>query len=326
MGMNYTRIEVSRDLVRDEILNYLRENRQRLVLSPPPSCFGADLSWFEMTKRIGISVNTFIGEVCERLVSSGKAKCTVIPANDSTMIMNAYDAYFPLQIKTFILEEIFELINVGILIQVEFTPQDPGRNFNFIFDFGTGFVMLTKRGVRFLTEEPAIPYFAEQYLDRLRQTGEPDDELKGYLSEGLACLRNQLGRAGVILLRLAAEHTLNLLIDSTMSAIKNTGERSSLERNINRARMSIEKRAEVVFRKLESKQGLVPHKDALANRLRPAFHSIRDLGGRAAHLSAPIQLEEVRDHYTLYASAVYAVIMEIIQHQKSFHAVSGVNS
>lgn len=325
MGMKYTRIEVSRDLVRDAILNYLRENRQRLVLSPPPSCFGADLSWFETTKRIGISVNTFIGEVYERLVSSGKAKCTVIPVNDST-IMNAYDAYFPLQIKTFILEEIFELINVGILIQVEFKPQDPGRNFNFIFDFGTDFVMLTERGVRFLTEEPAIPHFAEQYLERLRQTAEPDDELKGYLSEGLACLRNQLGRAAVILLRLAAEHTLNLLIDSTMSAIKNTRERSSLERNINRARINIEKRAEVVFRKLESKQGLAPHKDTLTNRLRPAFHSIRDLGGRAAHLSAPIQLEEVRDHYTLYVSSVYAVIMEIIQHQKSFHVVSGVNS
>lgn len=324
MGMKYTRIEVSRDLVRDEILNYLRENRQRLVLSPPPSRFGADLSWFETTKRIGISVNTFIGEVCERLVSSGKAKCTVIPVNDST-IMNAYDAYFPLQIKTFILEEIFELINVGILIQVKFRPEDPGRNFNFIFDFGTDFVMLTERGVQFVIEEPTIPYFAEQYLDRLRQVAEPDDELKGYLSEGLACLQNHLGRAAAVLLRLAAEHTLNLLIDSTMSAMKNTQERNSLERKINRARMNIEERAEAVFRKLESKQGLVPHKDAVTNRLRPAFHSIRVLGGRAAHLSTPIQLEEVRNHYTLYASSVYAVIMEIIQHQKSFHAVSGVN-
>jgi len=270
-------------------------------------------------------VNTFIGEVYERLVSSGKAKRLVKPVNDST-IMNAYNAYFPLQIKTFILEEIFALVNAGILIQAKFKPQHPGINFDFVFDFGTDFVMLTERGVRFLTEEPAIPYFAEQYLDRLRQTAEPDDELKGYLSEGLACLRNHLGRAAAVLLRLAAEHTLNLLIDSTKSAIKNARECSSLERNINKARMNIEERAEAVFRKLESKQELVPHKDAVTNCLRPAFHSVRVLGGRAAHLSAPIQLEEVRDHYTLYASSVYAVMMEIIQHQKRFHVVSGVNS
>jgi hypothetical protein len=316
MGMSYTQIEVSRNLVRDEILTYLHENQQRLVLSQPPFFTGAERMWFDTTSKTGISVNEFVDAIYERLVTSGKANRTIVPVNDST-IMNAYVAYFPLQIKTIILEEIFELVRAGILVQVRFNPQRPGLNFNFEFDLGAGSVMLTESGIRFLAEEPTPPYFAEQYVDRLRRTAEPDDELKGYLSEGLACLQHHLSRAAAVLLRLAAEHVLNLLIDSTKAAIKNAQERSSLEKNINRARMNIEERAEVVFRKLESEQGLVPHQDEVTNRLRPAFHSIRDLGGRAAHWSSSIQLEEVRDHYTLYASSVYVVIMKIIECQKN---------
>jgi hypothetical protein len=318
MYMSYTQIEVSRNLVRDEILTHLRENQQHLVLSRPPLNTVADRMWFDSTNKTGISVNKFVDTIYERLVTSGKANRTTVPVDDST-IMHSYDAYFPLQIKTIILEEIFELVRVGVLIQVKFKPQDQRQNFNFEFDFGAGFVMLTEGGIRFLAEEPTPLYFVEQYLDRLRRTAEPDDELKGYLSEGLDCLQYHLSRAAAVLLRLAAEHVLNLLIDSTKGAIKNAEEqeRSSLEKKINRARMNIEERAEVVFRKLESKQGLVPHQDEVTNRLRPAFHSVRDLGGRAAHWSSSIQLEEVRDHYTLYASSIYTVIMKIIEYQKN---------
>jgi hypothetical protein len=323
MSMSYTRLEISRSLVRAEILDYLRENQCRLVLSEPPATIAPDWQWFEATGKTGISVNDFANTIYERLVESGKAKQTVVPVTDST-VMNAYNAYFPLYIKTVILEEILDLVRLGILIQVGFKAQRPGINFDFEFDLGKGVVMLTEQGIRFLTEEPDIPYFAEKYFDRLRQTGEPDDELKGYLAEGLACLRNHFGRAAAILLRLAAEHTLSLLTNSTLAVIQDPRERSSLERNINKARMNIEERAEAIFRKLESEQRLVPHRDVVTNRLRPAFHSIRDLGGRAAHLSAVIQLDEVTDHYTLYASSVYTVVMAIIQHQNGLLKMQGV--
>lgn len=260
--------------------------------------------------------NSYANTVYERLVESGKAKQTVVPVADST-VMNAYNAYFPLYIKTVILEEVLDLVRLGVLIQVGFKARRPGLSFDFELDLGKGVVMLTEQGIRFLTEEPTIPYFAEKYFDRLRQAGEPDDEIKGYLTEGLACLRNHFARAAAILLRLAAEHTLTLLISSTLAAIQTPRERSSLEQNINKARMNIEDRAEAIFRKLESDQRLVPHRDTVTNRLRPAFHSIRDLGGRAAHLSAIIQLDEVTDHYTLYASSVHTVVMAIVQHQNS---------
>lgn len=322
MSMSYTRLEVSRSLVRAEILDYLRENQRRSVLSEPPAAIAPDRQWFDATGKIGISVNDFVNAIYERLIASGKTKQTVVSVTDST-VMNAYNAHFPLYIKTVILEEVLGLVRFGILIQVGFKAQRPGMNFDFEFDLGKGVVMLTEQGVRFLTEEPAIPYFADQYFDRLRQAGEPDDELKGYLTEGLACLRSHFARAAAILLRLAAEHTLTLLINSTLSLVQDSRERSSLERNINKARTSIEERAEAIFRKLESDHRLVPHRDAITNRLRPAFHSIRDLGGQAAHLSAVIQLDQVIDHYTLYASSVYALVMAIIQHQNGLLKMQG---
>ena len=322
MGMSYTRIEVSRGVVRDAILAYLRQERAHLVLpepSVPSSVCEADRMWFhETTSETGIPLNGLVDNVYQIVISSGKAHLTTVPAG-TNMVMNAYDAYFPVRTKTIILEEVLELVRAGVLLQVK--PKSARQGFSVEFDFGGGSVMLTERGIQFLAEEPPIPYFAEQYIDRLRQTAEPDDELKGYLSEGLACLQHHLGRAAAVLLRLAAEHALNLLIDSTRTAIKDAQEQSGFQGKINKARMNIEERAEVVFRKLESEQALVPHREEVTNSLRPAFHSIRVLGGRAAHLSSPIQLEEVRDHYTLYASSVWAVIARIIQHQKNLPSV-----
>jgi hypothetical protein len=206
-------------------------------------------------------------------------------------------------------------------MQVQLVPQNEGINYDFLFSFGTDYLMLTDYGVQFLAEDPAPPYFAEPYLERLRQTAEPDDELQGYLSEGLACLRNHLSRAAAILLRIAAEHTLNTLTESTTVSIKQDKEQQKFKGQIRSAGIKIQERAEVVFKKLESSIALMPNKPYFRNmvnhRLRPAFHSIRDLGGKAAHLASTVQLEEVADHYTLYASTVYPIVVKIIEHQKA---------
>lgn len=329
-AMSFTKIEVDRNVVREEVLSYLRANREDFVL-PHPERWSVDLNmaldmdrlWHVHTSKIGKSLNDFVDEVYERLRSSGKARHTDVPTNTSSA-MHAYNAYYRTRIKFLILEEIFELIRAGVLIEVEFNPEGPGTSYDFEFDFRKGWVVLAAYGAEFVTEALVSPYFVEQYFDVLRQTAEPDDILQGYLSEGLACLRNHLGRAAAILLRGAAEHTLDLLIDSTKVSIQNEKERDRLKGKIRRAGIRIEERAEAIFKKLESAQGLVPRKDAVTNQLRPTFHSIRDLGGRAAHLSSPIQLEEVRNHYTLYASSVYAITMKIIQYQKArrrLHAV-----
>lgn len=315
--MNYTQIEVSRDLIRDELCSYLREHQRNLVLSQPPRITGASDIWVKTTEQVGISVNKFTDEIFKRLLSSGRASAVNVSVNDST-VMNAYEAYYPLQIKTLILEEIFKLVRTGVLIEAKFRRAN-SMNFNFGFDLNTDTLILTEYGVQFVNEEPDLPYFVERYLDRLRKIAEPDEELRGYLAEGLTCLRNHLGRAAAVLLRLAAEHTLTKLIDSMEVSMQET-EAQKFKGQIRNAGIKIEERAEVAFQKLEASTGLLPKKyskNMVSNRLRSAFHSIRDLGGKAAHLSSHVSLEEVKDHYTLYVGSVYAIIMEIVEYQRT---------
>lgn len=319
MGMSYKKIEVSRDLARDQLLRYLRANLQRLLLPEPVRTpLGTARQWFERTKKAGRPVNDLASDVFEQLTSLGIATVTDVPVYDSGE-MSAYDAYYALRIKMVIVEEIVELVRMGVLAPVGFTPEQERLNFNFVFDVSGRSVIVTEYGVRYLAEASAIPYFADDYLEQLRQIAEPHEELVGYLSEGLACLRNHLARAGAMLLRLAAEHSLNRLIESTEASLGSDKQRQTFTRRIRKAGIRIEKRAEVVFRQLESSSTLIPDtkhsRNEVKNRLRPAFHSIRDLGGRAAHTASKITLEEVRAHYTLYTHSVYGIVVRIIDHQ-----------
>lgn len=320
MTMSYTEMEVSRAAIRTVLVDYLRENRSKLTLPRPGHITNAARYWFDATKQTGISVDKLADEIYQRLIGSSVAKCTKVRVDDST-VMNAFKAYIPLRTQITILEEVFELIRAGILMSARLIPRNEGINFDFLSSLDTSSLMLTDYGVRFLDREPIPPYYTEPYLERLRQTAEPDDELQGYLSEGLACLRNHLSRAAAILLRIAAEHTLNALMESTTVSIEQEKEQQKFKGQVRSAGIKIEERAEVVFRKLESSAALIPNRPYFRNmvnhRLRPAFHSIRDLGGKAAHIASAVQLEEVADHYTLYASTVYPITVEIIKHQKA---------
>lgn len=319
MGMSYTQVEVSHYLIRDELLNYLQDNLRSLRLPEPVSTVPNTVQhWFDRTQRAGVSVNCIASDVVKRLISSGRAHCTTVEVGDSS-VMSAHNAYQPLRAKIAVLEEITELVRMGVLMPVGLNPTEPGLNYDFKLDVAANSVMVTEYGLRYLADAAAVPYFAEAYLEQLTQTTEADEDLTGYLSEGLACLRSHLVRAAAILLRLAAEHSLNRLIQSTEASLSQDKERERFTSRIRRAGIRIEERAEVVFRKLESSGTLIPDtkqsRNAVRNRLRPAFHSIRDLGGRAAHTASRITLEEVTDHYTLYVYSVHRIIAMIIEHQ-----------
>jgi len=329
MGMSYTRIEVSRDMVRSELQAYLEEHLRNLLL-PEPDERAIDTAheWFGRTQRAGMSVDAMASQVLVRLRSSGKAEYTEVSVNDS-IVMNAHNAHQPLRAKVLIVEGIAELIRMGVLVPLRFKPERPGQNYNFALELGGDSVMVTEHGVRYLADPWTIPYYAEDYLRQLRQAAEPDEELVGYLSEGLACLRHHLPRAAAMILRLAAEHSLDKLIEATSAVLSEGKQRQAFERRVRTAERSLEKRAEVVFRKLESSSALTPDagqlRKAVGTRLRPAFHSIRDLGGRAAHTSGTITIEDVRDHYLLYAHSVFGIMMRVIQHHKSAQESSEPN-
>lgn len=134
-------------------------------------------------------------------------------------------------------------------------------------------------------------------------------------------MRSGLGRAAAILLRLALEHMLNLLTESIERVLEsNKAEKDKFIGEIRRAGVLIEKRTEVILNKLEFGQDLIPpqsyFRDDVKHKLRAAIHSIRSLGGKAAHLSTPIQIEEVQDHYTIFASTVYPLATRTIEHQQ----------
>jgi hypothetical protein len=315
-SLSFRQIEADRNLVRSEVIEYLRDNEQRMSLRPPPPTPDAALAWRDQTCAAGKPLSELVDDVYERLLSSGKATVTLVRVNAST-IMHAYDAYYPARTKFLILQEVSELIRTGVLVEVRFFAERPKLSYDCGLKFGAGHVVLTEYGSRYLTEAGIVPHSAEQYLSVLRQIKEPDDVLVGYTTEGLACLRHHLFRAAAILLRAASEHTLDSLVDSTLQSLGSEKERQSLERRIRHAGIRIEQRAEVVSAKLESAQGLVPHRDTVTNRLRPAFHAIRELGGKAAHLASSFDRQDVRNHYTLYASSVFAPVMEIIDHQGS---------
>jgi hypothetical protein len=321
--MNYTEVSVPREFAREELIAYLHENSELLTLPAPTLFTGYVIAdrhgWVDRTTKAGLSINNIAQAVYQRLQDNKRAEVRNVTVQDSET-MHLYNAYVPLKCKMIIVEEIIDLIRKGVLVQVKFKRQN-AMNYDFDFGFDTDFVMLTDYGTSFIQDTSSSPFFTDKYIDLLQTLAPLDKELYNYLREGLACLNNGLNRASAILLRAAIEHTLGLLITSTKEAIKDSSQRSMFDTNIRKARNTIEERAEVVFKKLESTVELVPDSDyfrgMIRNRLRAAFHSIRDLGGRAVHTSNLIEAKEVSDHYTLYSSSVYAIVMQIITYHSS---------
>ena len=111
---------------------------------------------------------------------------------------------------------------------------------------------------------------------------------------------------------------LTQLIESTNSVLTGQEKQNFLSK-IRSSGIRIEERIEVLIQKLEASSVLLPTggntRDDVKNRLIATFHSVRDLGGRAAHLSSKLSVEEVHDHFTLFASSIYPIAVKIIEFQ-----------
>lgn len=326
--MHYSEMKIPREVIREALLNYLRENINQLRLSPPAHFTGADRIWFDGTRATGKRLPIVIEQVYENLLASKKILTSDVPVNDSTL-MHAYNAYHPLRIKEYILEELMELVRIGILLQMRFKPTDPDRNFDFTFETPSETVMLSDFGIRFLQAQTASPYFIEAYLGKLDEISSLNDELRGYLSEGMMCLRHQLARASALLLRLAAENTLTRLIDEVQNALPSKPQKDKFKASIRNAGIRIEERAEIVFQALEHGELLQNNnrlRDDMRHQLKAAFHSIRASGGRAAHLSDRIEASSVADNYVLFANSVYPIMASLFKHLQQVQSPSDSSS
>jgi hypothetical protein len=307
--VNFTELSVDRGIVRDEILAYIRDNPNTFIFHVKRPGDGIDpRTWVQYVTTSGMDTISFIIEVYRRLMAGGKISTTSIPTY-SSQVVAVQNSFFELYLKEIIFEEMMALVRMGVLAQARVVNPD-SRNWECFMLPDSSRIMLSEYGIKFIENAQTTPYYIEEYFARLQQVAEPDDELKGYLSEGLACLRNNLARAAAILLRLAAEHILNLLTQAIIDKMPDEKRKQEHQQKIRQAGIKIEERAEVNFKVLDSNSLFLPNsplKERLNNELRPAFHGIRILGGSAAHLSNPVDIAQVRNYYTLFADGVESV-------------------
>jgi hypothetical protein len=325
--MDVIRLDSSRQLIREEILDYFELHSESFTISQPEPYFNVQV-WIAYITQKGKELDIVIEEIFKRLENSDRMKSVKIPAFDSGTA-SAFTHYSKTLILMKIYEEIMELIRAGILLRVNLGTKLPSYEVTFAPNQGDRRIpekiFLTEYGEKFIKNRLAIPYYAERYITRLAQVAEPDEELKGYLLEGFACMRAELPRAAAIILRLAAEHMLEKLIQSTVASIEES-RRTEFESKIRSYKVRIEARADTLFKRLESDERLRPPeplKGAMSNQLVPAFHVIRDLGGRAAHLSEVIQMEDVRDAYSLFGNSVYKVIIGVVTYHNNLLPLTG---
>ena len=244
--MEVLRLDTTRPLVREEILDYFELNLENFTISPPAPAWGGPPYWVSYITSAGKELDVVIKEIFNFLVNSDRMKRVKLQANDSATV-DAFTHYHKTVIYMAIYEEIAALIRAGILLQINLGTKLPSYEFSVApFDGDRRIaekVLLTEYGAQFVKNRLTTPYYAEQYFDQLRQVAEPDEELKGYLTEGLACLRANLERSSAIILRLAAEHLLNVLIDATVGCIKDATSKGQLTVRIRKAYTNIEERA-----------------------------------------------------------------------------------
>lgn len=233
--------------------------------------------------------------------------------------LNSEQAFWASELKRSIFEELNELIRLGILMRGRLKRDSPNlRKLDYVDS--DEYILLTDYGLVQLQEEVISPLFHSKYISSLEASSPLDDDLKGYLVEGLNCLHHRLDRAAILLLRLATQHTLESLADAVINALPEGEGRNRFISKIasaTRGRTKLQEYGDAVFKQLES-GGLLDEageiKRQVSQQLQPAFHAIRHLGGKAAHLSVSIDRVEVSGLFTLYATCIYRITAQVINY------------
>jgi hypothetical protein len=305
-------------LVREEVWSYLRENQASFALPQPMKWPGRNIArvWSDQTSKVGRSLNDFANEVYERLLSSGKAQSTVLPVYDSTE-MHAYNAYYPTHVKFLILEEVFELIRAGVLIEAKFSLERPRMAYDLKFDFGQGWVVLTDYGERCMQENRILPHDPEGYLaDLQRRCVALDLEVEVLARESLLTFQANCLVASVILIGAASERLIRVLFESYRDAYQNQSDRDRLDWGWEHgSRRSIVRKFEWLWQELEAKRTELNNADRLwdgaEGLVRATFDMLRTARNEAVHQNRHferIQANELLFLFVPYAERVCSLI------------------
>lgn len=331
--MEYTEYVIDHEAIHNEILAYLRQYRYdyvrhgsrrdeygaygRYLQAPHHSIHTQD--WINNRDKDGATVRQFVDDIFDRLTTVGiLMRLAKSAANNS--IQQTQQIYSDFRLRTSIIEEVQHLFRLGIITLAVFQ----GGNGKYYLGLDSPNpnlpdprrILLTEYGVKYLESAVALPYFAEEYLERLRPYGEVDEELQGYLSEGLACLRNNLPRAAAILLRVAVQCVLELIVDAVAQnmpdQIPNIESRRNNKNNIHQ--------------QIDAYVFEVPRMNSTQKNelqlLKSMMHIVVKLGADAAHPSnITISMGSVRDQYTAFERGIYAVAMRYVDY---LHQQKGV--
>lgn len=309
--MEFEERRIERARVRDEIFAVLKAHNFASYID---RLNFAARTIEDLTGR-GRELHAFLEETYARLDQSGKIQKIRHTVNDSTL-QRSEETYSRLYIQGIIFDEVMALVREGIIMLANIIPNQMQWTGRYVFD--PNHILVTEYGARVLEDYQSIPYFADDYIKILEKTAVPDDELRGYLSEGLACLQGNLPRAATLLLRLPCEHLLQKLIDAVDAKLPDQQGKNDFKGKIRKASTNIERRANAVFDQLEFDVALLANatylRDRLRNELKPTFHTIREFAGNAAHRNVPIDRQQVRDFYGVFASTVYPITINIIEY------------
>ncbi|MBZ0317910.1 MAG: hypothetical protein K8L91_15925 [Anaerolineae bacterium] len=309
--MEYEELQIDREIIRDEILSLLKKTN---FASYTQKLGFAARNINDLTGR-GRELQAFLDEVYTQLETSGKIRKTLHTVDNSSL-QRSESIYHRLYIQGLIFEEVIALAQQGIIMFARIEPDQIQWTGKYTFD--PNHILVSEYGLKILADHHAMPYFADDYINLLGQIAPLDDELRGYLGEGLSCLHHSLPRAAILLLRLPCEHVLQQLINAIVTKLPDDAKKNSFKSKINKASTNLAHRANVIFDQLESDSALLANethlKDRLKNELKPTFHTIREFAGNAAHRNVPIDRHQVRHFYGAFASTIYPVAMKIIQY------------
>jgi len=313
-SMSSTKIEVSREVIREQVFSYLCKHRTRLGLPQPTRALDAARDWAERTSNTGKHLNELVNDVYEQLRSSDRMRSTVIRVNSSTE-MHAYNAYYPTQVKFLILEEMRELIRAGILIETKFILERPGQAYDFKFDLGKGWVVLSEYGEQCIRENRILPHDPQEYLADLgTRCGVLDPEASVLVRESLLTFQAHCFVASVILIGAASERLIQVLFESYRDAYRDQADRDRLDQEWERERSSA-RRFVWLWQKLDGRRNELNIADRLwdgaEGLVRATFDALRTARNEAVHQNRRfdrIQANEFLFLFVPYAERVCALV------------------
>jgi hypothetical protein len=165
--MQYKEFKFDRNVIYDEVLAYIRDNRKKLVWYTNRRVDGIPPEmWVQSVTASGIDVKSFIEEVYQRLISAEKISTISISAHSSQTVA-IQDSFSELHLENAIFEELMWFIRAGVVVQARVTNPDK-RNWKCFLSPDADHILLTEYGVEFVENVQAMPYYSEEYFARLR--------------------------------------------------------------------------------------------------------------------------------------------------------------